>query len=123
MTLFTDNIKFDLFVIYIICSVMFVGVCCVLISCLFILRPAGGHSDHQRPKEHTQANKDTITVSLRVQLDSSMPSNKQLNMSKYIKTTRSKSVNVFNTPNGPHFEVAGKEHITSFLTSVEPTAL
>ena len=40
MTAITGELKWDLFAFYIVISVMFIGSCCVVVSCLFLCHPA-----------------------------------------------------------------------------------
>ena len=40
MTEFTGDLKWDLFALYIVISVIFIGSCCVVLSCLFLCHPA-----------------------------------------------------------------------------------
>ena len=40
MTEFTGDLKWDLFAFYIVISVIFIGSCCLVVSCLFLCHPA-----------------------------------------------------------------------------------
>ena len=98
MGLFTNYLKWDLFVIYMLICVIFLGSCCVWVSCMFLFYPAKNQNEPKKIKEWTNLSEDNKPKGARRNSTSSL--HKDAASKIYIdqKSLRSKSINVDSFP-------------------------
>ena len=108
-TMFTDSVKWDLFVIYIFFSIIFVGSCCVLLSCMFLNCPA---------KNQIKLNKPEISITTNPVVHINGNSWNELQIEP--RCVRTLSLNT--TQYYPHSEVElkNKQNKVSFKATIEP---
>ena len=98
--MFTDSLKWDLFVIYIFTSVFFVGSCGVLVCCMFLFSPAKAKAGLKKTKRNVQVVVNRKRMSHQI-ISLNTNSNKELTVNQ---RPRSVSFNV--SRQLPHFEDA-----------------
>ena len=114
--MFTDSLKWDLFVIYIFISLYFVGSCCILVYCMFLCCPAKTQAEVKKSKKSIQDDINQKKNSLPVISLNTI----SMNQLPAIQRSRSKSFDV--TRQSPYCEddTARSGNKLSFLAVIEP---
>ena len=114
--MFTDSLKWDLFVIYIFISLYFVGSCCILVYCMFLCCPAKTQAEVKKSKRSIQDDINQKKISLPV-ISLNTDSKNQLSAPQ-----RSRSKSLIVTRPSPHCEdePVRSGNKLSFLAVIEP---
>ena len=120
MGLFTNYLKWDLFVIYMLTCVIFLGSCCVWVSCMFLFYPAKNQNELKKTKElpfpdegknHGGGRSNSINTFQKIE-NPKAP--------KDLKSVRSKSINVDSFPSSFYTSSENALGTFSFRAVIEP---
>ena len=120
MGLFTNFWKWDLFVIYMFICVIFLGSCCVWVSCMFLFYPAKNHNEIKKSKELTNQNEKDKQEGARSNSINYFRRCGNYNPLNEQRSFRSKSINVDSFPSSIHALSDNTINAFSFRAVVEP---